>query len=36
MTFDPKGITKEHILQAISRINRDGIELRPSTRWTNK
>ncbi len=33
MPFDPKNITKEHIGQAISRINREKTELKPSTRW---
>jgi 5-methylcytosine-specific restriction protein B len=33
MPFDPKSITKEHIVQAISSINRENVELKPSTRW---
>lgn len=33
MPFEPKHITKEHIVGAIARINREKIELKPSTRW---
>lgn len=33
MPFNPKSITKEHIVQAISLINRENVELQPSTRW---
>lgn len=33
MPFDPKNITKEHIVQAILQINQEKTELKPSTRW---
>jgi 5-methylcytosine-specific restriction protein B len=33
MPFDPESITKEHVAQAISLINRENIKLRHSTRW---
>ncbi len=33
MPFNPENITKEHVLQAISQINLNNIELVPSTKW---
>ncbi len=33
MNFKPNEITKEHVLNAVSKIDKDKIELIPSTRW---
>ena len=33
MAFNPKATTKEHILHAIAKIEKEGMELIPSTRW---
>jgi len=33
MVFEPKKITKEHVLKAIERINKENIRLKTSTRW---
>ncbi len=33
MGFKPNEITKEHVLSAVSKIDKDKIELIPSTRW---
>ena len=33
MAFEPKKITKEHILQGVAKIQEEQPELNPSTRW---
>ncbi len=33
MTFIPNEITKEHVLEAIDKIETEQLQLRPSTRW---
>ncbi len=33
MSFEPKKITKDHILRGVERIQREHPELKPSTRW---
>lgn len=33
MAFDPKSITKEHVLNAVKTINEQGLELTPSKKW---
>lgn len=33
MAFTPGEITRQHVLQAVRKINDEGIELIPSTRW---
>ncbi len=33
MAFNPKGITKEHVLKAVERIEKEGLSLRPSTKF---
>ncbi len=33
MAFEPKKITKEHIISAITKIETEGVELIDSTRW---
>jgi len=33
MAFNPSGISKEHILSAVQKIDSENIELIPSTRW---
>ena len=33
MAFEPKNITKDHILQGVAKIQEDQPELKPSTRW---
>ena len=33
MAFEPKRITREHIIEGVQKIERDHIEVIPSTRW---
>ncbi|MGI8892886.1 MAG: hypothetical protein ACR2GN_05440, partial [Bacteroidia bacterium] len=33
MTYDPKAITKEHVLKAVDKIENNGIPLKTPTRW---
>ena len=33
MAFEPKNITRNNVLDAVSLIEKESIQLKPSTRW---
>ena len=33
MSFEPKNITKDHILRGVAKIQEEQPDLKPSTRW---